>query len=430
MSQLQSNRQPPVILSEAPLPFLGTEIHTLPNGLRLILKEDHTVPVVSLQAWARCGAVNETPSIFGISHGLEHMVFKGTPTRSAGEITQAIEGQGGYINAATQLETTHYYIDVPSYGVKQALDVLADTLLHPTFPQEELERERLVILEEIHSRDDSPDATLWDEYIYQVFQGTPYAIKVIGNEKTVSAMSREDLYTYFRSFYVPDNKCIVAVGDFDKETFLNQLYSLFSSEKAGTAPLAPIVSIPTHEMTKRVIKRPVQQTYIAMGRPVPGMDSKDLVALDVLSDIFGGGASARLYQNLREKKQLVLSIACDYTPFSQQGLFSFFAEALPENGDAALQAIQDEINDLDQHPIRPEELARAKARIKSEWLHGSEMPRGQASTLGSLAVFKRERLVTTYLSQIEKLTIENVMQAYRDYLKDKPFHITQLVPRD
>src|SRR5947207_7296492 len=132
------------LLDKAPIPFKGTEIHTLPNGLRLIIKEDHTVPVVSIQAWARCGAVNETPNIHGISHGLEHMVFKGTPTRSAGEITKVIEGNGGAINAATQLETTHYYIDVPAYGAPAALEVLADTILHPIFPQEELERERQV----------------------------------------------------------------------------------------------------------------------------------------------------------------------------------------------------------------------------------------------------------------------------------------------
>jgi zinc protease len=132
-------------LNEAPHPFKGTEVHTLPNGLKLILKNDATVPVVAIQVWARCGAIDESPNIYGISHGLEHMVFKGTPSRSAGEISRAIESKGGAMNAATQLETTHYYIDIPSYSAKSAIDVLADTILNPTFPQEELERERLVI---------------------------------------------------------------------------------------------------------------------------------------------------------------------------------------------------------------------------------------------------------------------------------------------
>jgi zinc protease len=419
-----------ITLSEAPLPFKGTEIHTLPNGLRLLIKEDHTVPVVSIQAWARCGAVNETPNIYGISHGLEHMVFKGTPTRTAEEVTQAIENQGGYINAATQLETTHYYIDVPSSGAKQALDVLGDTLLHPAFPQNELERERLVILEEIHSRDDSPDATLWDEFISKVFDGTPYAIKVIGNKKTVSSMSQQDLFAYFRAHYVPENKCVVVVGDFEKQAMLKQLESLFAKEKSGTAPKTPAVLLGESKFSHVVIKRPVQMSYIGIGRPVPGMDSPDLVALDVLADVLGGGASARFYQNIRENKQAVLSVSCDYTPFSQQGLFSFFAEALPEKGQEAIDAIQDELKDLDKNPIRTDELARAKARIKSEWLHGSETPRGQASTLGSLGVFRKEQLVNTYLSDIEKLTVDHLMAVYRAHLKNRPFHITQLVPND
>ena len=416
------------LLDKAPIPFKGTEIHSLPNGLRLIIKEDHTVPVVSIQAWARCGAVNETPNIYGISHGLEHMVFKGTPTRTAGEITQAIEGQGGSINAATQLETTHYYIDVPSYGAKQALEVLADTVLHPTFPQEELERERLVILEEIHSRDDSADATLWDEFISRVFEGTPYAIKVIGSEKTVSALSQEDLFTYFRSHYVPSNKCVVVVGDFEKPAMLNHLESLFGAEKQGTAPSAPSVHVSKISSSHKVIKKPVQLSYLAMGRPVPGLGSKDLVALDVLSDVLGGGASARLYQHLRESKQVVLSVSADYTPFSQQGLFSFFAETLPEKAQDALTSIQQELNSLDKEPSRPEELARAKARIKSEWLHGSESPHGQASTLGSLAVFRKEQLISDYLPEVEKLTVDHLMESYRTHLKDQPFSVTQITP--
>jgi zinc protease len=415
-------------LNSAPVPFRGTEIHTLENGLKLIVKEDHTIPVVSIQAWAKCGAVNETPNIYGISHGLEHMVFKGTPTRSAGEITRAIESNGGAINAATQLETTHYYIDIPSYGADAALDVLGDTILNPTFPQEELERERLVILEEIHRRDDSPDATLWDEFISRVFQNTPYEIKVIGNEKTVSAMSRQDLLTYFHAHYAPSNKTVVVVGDFDKRKMVTHLTKIFSGEKRRVAPEAPVVDLKKVKPTSVRLKKEVQLTYFALGIPSVGLGHPDVVALDVLADVLSGGASSRFYQTLREERETMLSLSCDFIPFNQKGLFSFFGESLPEKGDKAIEELLIEIKNIKSTPIRADELSRAKARIKSEWLHGSETPHGQASTLGSLGVLDHLNLVTDYLPKIDALTIDDLMAAFETHLENRPFYSTRIDP--
>ncbi len=425
------------ILDKAPPPFKGTEVHTLKNGLRLVLKEDHTIPVVSLQAWARCGAIDETPTIYGLSHGLEHMVFKGTEKRSAGEITLAIESHGGAINAATQLETTHYYIDIPSYGSSQALDVLADTILNPTFPQEELERERLVILEEIHSRDDSPDATLWDEFSTNVFKGTPYAIKVIGNEKTVSSMTRQDLLNYYRTYYTPENKCMVVVGDFDKSEMIKHLTTLFENEKAALAPRAPSIQLPLQEATQVTIRKPVQLTHLALGFPTIGLAHQtavgqaheDVILLDVFSDVIGGGVSSRLYQKLREETQVVLSLSCDYIPFQQKGLFAFFAETHPGKAQNAIDALLFELKNISKNPIGEGELARSKARIKSEWLHGAETPRGQASTLGSLAILGQLDMVETYLSKIDALTIQDMKRAYDQYIANQKFFITQIVPQ-
>lgn len=416
-------------LTEAPHPFKGTEIHTLPNGLRLILKNDPTIPVVAVQAWARCGAIDESPDIYGISHGLEHMVFKGTPTRSAGAITRAIESNGGSMNAATQLETTHYYIDIPSYGLKTAIAVLSDTILNPTFPQEELERERLVILEEIHRRDDSPDATLWDEFASHVFHGTPYGIKVIGSEKTVSAMSQEDLFTYFRAHYVPSKLCMVVVGDFKKDQVLKQLHKLFEKVSFKKPPITPSVDFKTNGApTRTTLKKPVQLTYLAMGIPTIGFGSPDVVGMDLLADVLGGGVSARLYQKLREETQTVLSISCDYVPFQQKGLFALFGETNPEKAQEALWKITEEIDSLRKNPVQKSELARAKARIKSEWLHGSETPHGQATTLGSLCVLGHTELINTYLSQIDAMTEGDLMEVYHRHIEGRAFTSTVVEP--
>lgn len=415
-------------LKEAPPPFKGAEIHTLTNGFRIIMKEDHSIPVVSIQAWARCGAIDEDPRIYGISHGLEHMVFKGTPTQTAGQISKSIEAQGGVINAATQLETTHYYIEVPSYGAEVALDVLSDTIKNPTFPQEELEREKLVILEEIHRRDDTPEASLWDEFSSQIFKNTPYETKVIGNEKTVSAMSREDLESYFKKHYVPSKQTFVVVGDFDKPKFLNKLKNTFGGMEPTPAPPNPEIKLSEWNPVNKTLKKPVQLTYIGMGFPTVGLGHKDAVALDILSNILSGGTSSRLYQKLREEKQVALNLSCDYIPFQQKGVFSFFMDTIPKNSNKAVDELLFQLKKIKNNPIRQEELNRAKARTKSDWLFGSETPRGQASTLGSLSVLGRIDLISNYLNRIEAFTIEDIMNIYSRYLENQKYCITKVEP--
>jgi predicted Zn-dependent peptidase len=392
------------------------------------LKEDRRVPVAALQVWARCGAIDESPSIYGISHGLEHMVFKGTPTRSAGEITRVIEAHGGSMNAATQLETTHYYIDVPSYGVDKALDVLADTILNPTFPQDELERERLVILEEIHRRDDSPDATLWDEFAAHVFHGTPYGIKVIGSIETVSNLSQNDLNKYFRAHYVPEKLTVVVAGDFSAKKMAVKLEKLFGKMPNIKPPAVPTMQNGAHRDLRQEIRRPVQMSYAAMGFPSVSFGDPDSVPLDVAADIIGGSASSRLNQKIREEKQLALGVSCDYMPFGEKGLFAVFGEMLPGKTDAAISGIRAEMENISNNPFTHDELARAKARIKSEWLQGSETAHGQASSLGNLAALGHLSVIESYLGTVDKLTPADLMNVYKKHIAGQDFWTTILLP--
>jgi len=415
-------------LSEAPRPFRQTEVYTLSNGLKILLLPDNTIPVVAAQAWVRCGAVDESPAQYGISHGLEHMVFKGTPTRTAAAISGVIESQGGVINAATQLETTHYYIEVPSYGLEAALDVLVDTLLHPTFPQEELERERLVILEEIFRRDDSPESTLWDEFASAVFKGTPYEITVIGTKDTVSTLKREDLNQYFSKYYVPQNLNFVVVGDFDRDRVLQKLKSSFEPLATTKAPDAPLVQLDKWAATHLNVKKPIQLSYLAAGFPTVGLGEKDAVALDLLSDVLGGGNSSRLVQNLRQDRQMVLSVSCEYIPFKQKGMFAFFLDTLPQKSQSALDSLYQEIQRIKEEGIKEDELSRAKARTKSDWFLGSETPRGCASTLGSLSVLGQLDLVTNYMARINALTVNDLMQTYQRYIEKADLTVVRLEP--
>ncbi|MFN0118137.1 MAG: M16 family metallopeptidase [Elusimicrobiota bacterium] len=418
----------PQVLNKAPYSFKGTEIYTLSNGLRVILNQDKSIPVTAMQVWARCGAIDEEPRVYGISHGLEHMVFKGTPTRSAGEITRLIESNGGAINAATQLETTHYYIDIPSYGTKPALEVLLDTILNPTFPKEELDRERLVILEEINRRDDSPDATLWDEFASHVFKGTPYGIKVIGSRDSVSAITTNDLHQYFRQHYVPSNLSVVLSGDFNKSMVLDLIQTKFEKLKPQEAPKKPTVQLDGNKLSDLSIKKHIQLSYVAMGFSTIGMTHKDSIALDLIADILGGGASARLYQKLREEEEMVFSISSDYIPFQQKGMFAVFLECLPQNVDRAINQVKEEINRFGLTPPTSSEMIRAKTRIKSDWLHGSETPHGRANSLGSLSIHGQIDLLSRYLPEIESLSIEHLKTIFSTYLANASFATVTLNP--
>ncbi len=418
----------PEILHHAPVPFNGAEIHTLPNGLKVLLKEDHTVPVVSMQVWVNCGAIHETPRIAGISHGLEHMVFKGTPKRSAGEVTRAVESNGGIINAATQIETTYYYIDIPSYGAQKALDILADTLTHPSFPQEELERERLVILEEIKRRDDHPNSTLWDEFAANIFNGTPYGSRIIGSIETVSALSREDLVQYFSSHYVPEKMSLVLVGDFKKKKILNQVNRLFGQIPSKKAPAPPGFRHDSLKAQSVVIKKPFQLAHMAMGIPTVGMMDEDVVKLDILSDALGGGISCRLFQRLREEKKIALSVASDYIAYQERGVFSFFAESFPDKAEEVKEKISLEVNNLKKEPLTQGELDRAKSRIKSGWLHDAETYQERASTLGSFHSSRRLDLLCSYLGEVEKITLEDLEEVWEKHIFEKPIFTTEVRP--
>jgi predicted Zn-dependent peptidase len=420
----------PAILKKAPHPFRGTEVHTLSNGFKIYLKKDTTIPVVAVQIWADCGAVDEDPDIYGISHGLEHMVFKGTPTKSAGQISRIVESNGGIINAATQLETTHYYIDIPSYGLDAALDILADTVLHPTFPEDELEREKLVILEEIHRRDDSPDATLWDEFVSQIFHGTAYGTKVIGKKETVSALTQKKLFDFFHKNYLPSHLHFALAGNFDVKKTLRYLQDTFGKleNKKIDKPL-PLDFSKNGKNGFNRLQRPVQMSYIAAGCRTQGLHGKDVVGLDILADAIGGGISSRFFQKLREEKQVALSISADYIGFKQKGIFGFFLETQPKNSDKALDELKHQIRRLESEPIDERELSRAKARIRSEWLHGSETYHGQASTLGSLGTSGRLDLVSNYLDEIEKASIEDIDRVFQSHLKNQDLSITLLEPR-
>ena len=399
----------------------------LSNGLRLRLRRDPSLPLASFQVWVRCGSVDEERSVAGIAHFMEHMVFKASP--SARDLSRIVESSGGVINAATQHELTHYYTDIPVEGLDRAIDALGQALTHPQITPDEIEKERRVIFEEMARRDDSPNAVLWDKFMSAIFEGTPYGQSVIGSRKTLSRVQRRQLTGFHKRHYTASRMVIVCAGDFSERRLIRRIERAFGKIPRGRAE--PKDAHPRlFEKAGRplVLRRPVQQGYIACGFHTPGLSNPDIVTLDVAADLLGGGVSSRLYRRLREERQLLWSVGANIVSYRHSGILGIYAETPQNNLEKSVAAIREETERFEEEPATEAEVQRAKARIRSEWISELETLHGQASLIGHLTALEREELATTYLSDLNRVTNSEIHSACLRTLKNKPMTVAMIRP--
>jgi predicted Zn-dependent peptidase len=396
-------------------PLKNINKYTLENGLTIFLKSDHRIPTVSIQLWVNAGSVDETEQENGISHFLEHMIFKGTKKYTATEITHIIESYGGIINAATSKEYTEFYVDISKTGFNDALDIIADVACNSTFPDDELERERLVVLEEIKRSNDNPERLLYDNFINQLFTVTPYKWTIIGTSKSVSELTKDKLISYYREKYCARNMILVIVGDIDIESTKNLIDKKFSNIYPGQKNIRNNLIEPINPVSSRKIESFVQQDYILCGFLGPELDSEDQYSGDILSIILGSGLSSRLYRKLREEKQIVYSIGCGFS--SQQGTGYFYISALydPDKTDSVIKEIKIEIEKILNEGISKQELIRAKEIINSQWYFSQETFHQQASLIGYWSIIDRLNILENYLNKINKVTVKDVINFIKKY---------------
>jgi len=295
----------------------------LPNGLTLILKPDRSAALASVQVWVKTGSVHEGESLgAGLSHYLEHMLFKGTERRAGREISATVQAHGGYINAYTTFDHTVYYIDLPSEHAAVALEVLADAVLHSTLPAEEVVKEKEVILREIAMTHDDPDGRLWEALFSAAFREHPYRHPIIGHRDVFAAVTREALAAYYRARYVPENLVVVIVGDIDPGAMRAEVARTFgAAARAGLAPV--LVPAEPLQLAPREDRRR-EDVEIARGVlawPIPGLTHPDSAVLGLLAMALGHGDSSVLWREIREKSRLVHSIdASSWNP-GTTGLF-------------------------------------------------------------------------------------------------------------
>lgn len=413
------------------LPETDAECVTLPNGLTVIVREDHSAPVASVQAWVKVGSINEDSWMgAGLSHILEHLLFKGTSRRSGNQIAQEIQDVGGYINAYTSFERTVYWVDTPSSGVTAALDVLADVLTDASLPETEYESEQEVIRREFAMGFDDPDRSHSELLFRTVFRTHPYGQPVIGHLEIFNQLTRDDVLAYYRRHYVPNNQFFVVVGDVDSNEVIERLRSAYAERPRRPYRKASVPREPEQLGRREVHEEFVTEvTKLSLAWRVPALTHPDVPALDVLSTILGHGRSARLYRRIRDERHLVTSIgAYCYTP-TDHGMFCINAELEPANRATATAAIFEEICAIKEDGVDVEEVEKARNMALASGMHDLTTMRGQASDLGSnwMATGNLD-FTRSYLEAIQGVTAADVRRVAGIYLIDRSLSVVSLNP--
>jgi len=413
------------------VPELPVHEWVLPNGLTLLVREDPSAPVASVQAWVDTGSIDEDKWLgAGLSHILEHMLFKGTENRSTNEIAQSVQANGGYINAYTSFDRTVYWIDIPADGVPTALDILADAMMNSTLPEDEYGKEQEVIRREFAMGFDNPDRMAIQLLFRTAYRQHPYRHPVIGYLDVYNKLTRDDVMAYYKKRYVPNNMAFVVVGDVDAQAIKKQVTELF--EKHPRVALEPVY-IPSEP--KQLGKReqheefPTELTRMHMAWHIPGVTHPDMPALDVLATILGDGRSSILFRDIREERGLAHGIdAFAYTP-EETGLFGVSATVDADKRDATAEAVLDHIDQIQIQGVPADLLEKARRQLLSSQLSRLTTMRGQASDIGSdWLVTGNLKFGQEYLEAVQKVTVADLQRVALEYLTDENLTYVSLNP--
>src|SRR5438034_219679 len=414
--------------------FPPTSAHKwiLPNGLTIIVQEHRSAPVASVQAWCATGSIDEDQHLgAGLSHILEHMLFKGTKTRRANEIAQKIQDVGGYINAYTSFDRTVFWVDVPKDGVSTALEILADAMMNSTLPPAEYQKEQEVIRREFAMGMDDPDRMAGLLLFATAYQRHPYRFPVIGELEIYNQLTQEQVMQYYKTRYVPNNLTFVVVGDVDAEKVRQQSTELFKPYPEKSLQPVFIPAEPPQLGGREVHQEfATELTHLSLAWHIPEVTSPDVPALDLLSTILGDGRSSRLYRRVREQSGLAFSVsAFSYTP-GDPGLFGIDATVDPKKREDAQKLILQIIDETKQAGATADELMKAKKMSLSHHLEALTTMRGQASDLGSNWMLTRNlNFSRDYLTAVQKVTLDDIRRVAGKYLVDSNLTIASLNPK-
>ena len=384
-------------------------IKKLNCGTTVIMEKSERVQSAALGIWVRAGASDELDEVSGVSHFIEHMMFKGTKNRTAKQIAEDVDKIGGVFNAFTGKEATCYYIKTLSSNICKGAEILLDMLTGSKFDQEEMDRERQVICEEIKMVKDTPDDDVYDTISELVAGGNPLGRSILGTPESLAGIDRSRLVDYRDQMYARDSIVVAVAGNFDEEAieaiFEDRLTSLRDKKPKKEIQLKP------YQQSFNVKVRDIEQTHICLATPGIALDDPRYYAFVLLNSIFGGSMSSRLFQNIREQKGLAYSV-CSMNLFSSYwGFFSIYAGVSPEKAEEALDAIHYELDTLRESGVTEEELAMAKEQMKSSYIFGLESVNSRMFSIGkNKLLLDRVYAEEEVLSSFDRVTREDIRE--------------------
>lgn len=438
-------------------PYLteDVEVYTLENKHTIVLAHKEG-GLVNVSSWVKTGSINETDKNNGISHFLEHLMFKGTHKHKAGDFDRILEAKGAIVNAATWKDYTFYYVTLPkgenNRDLYETIELHADMMLDPVIPDYEMgaefdltdttikdKRERHVVIEEIRMRKDQPWTKVYNACNAGMYTNHPYKRDVIGTPEIISQVSQQDIMKYYKSHYTPENITTIIVGDFDKDIVLKKVMDEFDHKNGGnwserkTEKLQNIIDIPIAKTNYIEQTADINSAFLIFGYLGPiACDIKNSTALEMLAIILGDGTSSRLHQNLieKQKESIFNVINAEHYQFKDGDNFFIQANFKAEKKDLALKLIKKEIEKLKNKSISNDEFKKAKKKIKSQFAHNAETVSEIGETIGYyMTVCNDLKLVEDYLKILDEITIEDLQGAADKYLNINNASISVLMPK-
>lgn len=383
---------------------------TLANGIRVMLEPVEHLRSVSIGFWIKVGSINETANLNGISHFIEHMLFKGTDKRSAKSIASEIDDLGGELNAFTSKECTCIYTHVLSEDGVTAIDIISDMLMHSKFDRAEIEKEKMIVLDEINLYDDTPEELVYDLLSEITFKGHALQRPILGTKKTVSALTREIVLEYFEKHYQPDNMVIAISGSYDEKELLDCLNETIGQMEVAPQHQRKVAAIPFNGGHTDKLKD-FEQMHLIMGFKGYGYDTSDLYPFLLLNNVMGGVSSSRLFQKIREDHGLSYTIDSQPSFYYDSGMFTIYASMLPENLEKVCELILEEIKLLKSGHLTEAEVIKYRNQLKGSFVLGMEGSNNTMNWIGKSELLSgRIRSLDEVIQGIENITREDVLR--------------------
>lgn len=400
----------------------------LDNGVRIVTEKLHGVRSVAIGIWVGAGARHESDNNNGITHFIEHLMFKGTEKRTSADIAESLDAVGGQLNAFTTKEFTCYYAKVLDEHLDLAIDVLSDMFFNSQFREEAIERERGVVEEEIRMYEDTPDELIHDLFINTVWPDHPLGRPILGSIESLEKINRDDILDYIANNYLPERVVIAVAGNIEHQAMQDKLRPLFEGMKntrkqKEIKPPKPAISNGNN------IYRKTGQVQICIG--TEGLSNTDdrLYHVSIINNVLGGGLSSRLVQSIREERGLAYSVYSYHTAFNDIGLFTFYAGTSPKKYDEVIRLLVQEIQRITSEGISEKELNRTKEQIKGNLYLGLESVSSRMTRLGRTELQLNKIIPPEEVTaRISAITLDNIFNTANDIFGKKPFSISTIGP--